>query len=124
MTNFLQGEYFYHEGQRLKRYRGMGSIEAMEKGDAAGKRYFSEGAKVKVAQGVSGAVVDKGTAKKFLTYLYTGVQHSLQDIGVRSIDDLQAAVRDGLVRFERRSASAQTEGGIHGLVNYEKRLFG
>ncbi|KAJ3316406.1 inosine-5'-monophosphate dehydrogenase [Blyttiomyces sp. JEL0837] len=122
-TSESPGDYFYHEGKRLKKYRGMGSLDAMEKGDAAGKRYFSEGDKVKVAQGVAGAVVDKGSVKKFLGYLTTGLQHGLQDIGVRSIEELKDEVVNGNVRFERRTASAQLEGGVHGLYSYESELF-
>ncbi|KAJ3417341.1 hypothetical protein HDV05_004806 [Chytridiales sp. JEL 0842] len=122
-TSESPGDYFYHEGKRLKKYRGMGSLDAMEKGDAAGKRYYSEADKVKVAQGVAGAVVDKGSVKKFLGYLTTGLQHGLQDIGVKSIESLKDQVVSGEVRFERRTASAQLEGGVHGLHSYEKRLF-
>ncbi|KAJ1547296.1 inosine-5'-monophosphate dehydrogenase [Cladochytrium tenue] len=127
-TSESPGDYFYHDGKRVKRYRGMGSLDAMDAGDAAGKRYFAEAgsednARVKVAQGVAGAVVDKGSVKKFLGYLTAGVQHSLQDIGVRSVADLQSGVEAGAVRFERRTASAQLEGGVHGLHSYEKRLF-
>jgi IMP dehydrogenase len=122
-TSESPGDYFYHEGKRLKKYRGMGSLDAMEKGDAAGKRYYSEADKVKVAQGVAGAVVDKGSVKKFLGYLTTGLQHGLQDIGVMSVDALRQQVVTGEVRFERRTASAQLEGGVHGLHSYEKRLF-
>ena len=150
-TTESPGEYFYREGQRLKGYRGMGSIEAMEhqskkrkridgatgratkkldqigtdvaSENAATQRYFSEGDAVKVAQGVSGSVQDKGSVKKFLPYLYTGLQHSLQDMGVQSIDALRDGINNGAVRFELRTASAQLEGGVHGLAHYEKRLF-
>src|ERR1700734_1971390 len=83
--------------------------------NAATTRYFSESSAVKVAQGVSGDVQDKGSVKAFLPYLYVGVQHSFQDIGVKNVGELQKGVGEGSVRFELRTASAQVEGGVHGL---------
>lgn len=143
------GTYFFREGKRLKAYRGMGSIEAMThqkkskvpgatgKGaakaneaapdvgneNAATQRYFSEADAVKVAQGVSGAVADKGSLKRYLPYLFTGLQHSLQDMGVRDLTSLKSSVGAGKVRFELRTASAQVEGGVHGLAFFNKQLF-
>ncbi|KAJ5256723.1 Aldolase-type TIM barrel [Penicillium angulare] len=128
-TTESPGEYFVSsEGQLVKAYRGMGSIAVMEDksksgSNAGASRYFSENDKVKVAQGVAGSVIDRGSIIKYVPYLVAGVQHSLQDIGVKSLNDLWKGVNDGVVRFEMRSASAQAEGNINGLHTHEKKLY-
>ena len=122
-TDEAPGEYFYQDGVRLKRYRGMGSLEAMSRGGE--KRYVwdSDKANVKVAQGVSGAVQDKGTLRRYIPYLVQGVRHGMQDAGLRSLGDATARRDDGRLRFEIRSPAAQKEGGVHGLHSFQKRLY-
>jgi IMP dehydrogenase len=101
----------------------MGSLEAMESGGE--KRYVWDEAvtSVKVAQGVSGAVTDKGTLRRYIPYLSQGLRHGLQDAGVKSISECRDRLYNNSLRFEIRSPAAQKEGGVHGLHSYQKRLY-
>lgn len=120
-TEEAPGQYYFQDGMRLKKYRGMGSIEAMTQGSS--KRYFAQTSTVKVAQGVTGAVVDKGSLNKYIPYLQQGIRHGLQDLGQRSIAKLHEGLVSGDLRFELRTPAAQREGSVHGLYTYEKRLY-
>lgn len=130
-TTESPGSYFVsREGKLVKAYRGMGSIDAMEDQKAGGgaknagtARYFSEGDRLLVAQGVSGSVLDRGSVTKFVPYLIAGLQHSLQDIGSKSLVELREDVISGKVRFELRTVSAQAEGNVHGLDSFDKKLY-
>ena len=115
-TDESPGDYVYREGVRLKVYRGMASLDAMKAG--GNKRYFTEQQDVKVAQGVSGFVQDRGSMFDLVAYLSQGLRLAFQDAGVRSVNALHAAKDDGSLRFELRSPSAQREGGVHDLHSY------
>lgn len=115
-TKEAPGDYFYQDGVRVKSYRGMASLEAMKKG--GDKRYFAEGTRLKVAQGVSGTVVDKGSLLEYLPYIRQGLFHALQDMGCRDVQTLRERLHNGELRFERRSNAAQIEGGVHGLHSW------
>lgn len=121
-TEESPGEFYYSDhGVRLKKYRGMGSIEAMKKG--SDDRYFGTATTVKVAQGVVGSVQDKGTLHQYVPYLCQGLKHGMQDLGCKSVDSLRESLVSGHLRFELRSPAAQREGGIHGLHSFERKLF-
>lgn len=115
------GSYVYQNGRRVKKYRGMGSLEAMTKGSDA--RYLGETAKLKIAQGVVGAVADKGSVLKFVPYTMQAVKQGFQDLGASSLTSAHELLRSSTLRLEVRTGAAQAEGGVHGLVSYEKKYF-
>lgn len=59
---------------------------------------------------------------KFVPYLAAGLKHSMQDAGIRSLQELHEEVEGGSVRFELRTSSAQMEGNVN-MESYEKKLF-
>ena len=121
-TEEAPGAYYFHNGARVKSYRGMGSIEAMRAASENGQqpptdgsatptsstsggsaaRYFAEGQKIRVAQGVTGCLVDKGSIRNLIPYLMQGVKHGFQDAGVPSIQALHEQLYRGEVRFDVR----------------------
>src|SRR3990167_5520560 len=121
-TSESPGEYFYEGGVRVKKYRGMASHEAMEKG--RGKRYLAVEDRIKVAQGVTGTVVDKGSVIHLVQYLMQSLLHSLQELGCRSIQELHKGIYEGTLRFEMRSPSAQSEGTVHSLYSFKEPHLG
>ncbi|CAA3007642.1 inosine-5 -monophosphate dehydrogenase 2-like [Olea europaea subsp. europaea] len=115
------GTYINQGGHRVKKYRGMGSLEAMMKGSDA--RYLGDTAKLKIAQGVVGSVADKGSILKFIPYTMQAVKQGFQDLGASSLQSAHDLLRSSVLRLEVRTGAAQVEGGIHGLVSYEKKSF-
>eukprot|EP00753_Platysulcus_tardus_P016446 PLAT5720.1.p1 GENE.PLAT5720.1~~PLAT5720.1.p1 ORF type:complete len:551 (+),score=287.67 PLAT5720.1:34-1653(+) len=111
-TEEAPGDYFFRDGMRLKKYRGTSSVEGRTPSSALAG-----------AAGVTGAVVDKGSLKRYMPYLRQSVKHGFQDLGVRSIAQVHEWLYAGKLRFEMRSHAAQKEGGVHDLFSFEKRLF-
>lgn len=82
----------------MKKYRGMGSLEAMTKGSDA--RYLGDTAKLKIAQGVVGSVADKGSVLKFVPYTMQAVKQGFQDLGASSMQSAHHLLRSGTLRLE------------------------
>ena len=89
------------------------------------KRYLSDNTEpVKVPQGVSGTVVDKGSLVDYVPYLMKGLSQALQDMGYRDIPSLHSALYDGRLRFERRTPAGTQEGSVHSVHSYVEPRFG
>lgn len=120
-TEEAPGDFITVSGVRVKKYRGMGSLEAMTKGSEA--RYYGDTQNLKIAQGVSGTVRDKGSVKRSVPYLVQAVKQGFQDLGAKSIGEAHAALLTGKQRLEARTGAAQAEGGVHDMHSYEKRAW-
>jgi IMP dehydrogenase len=121
-TDESPGQLIELEDERkVKAYRGMGSLEAMEKG--SDNRYMAENAKAKVAQGVSGTVPSKGSLDRLVEHMLQGVGQGMQDLGCKSLQELAQARERGTLRVETRTGAQQSEGGVHSMSSYEKKLY-
>ena len=75
------------QGRRFKVYRGMGSLAAMGQGSA--DRYFQDGSKKLVPEGVEGRVPYKGPVSDSIYQLMGGVRSGMGYCGCATIPELQ-----------------------------------
>jgi len=80
-------EFDYEENRMVKKYRGMGSLEAMEKRGAL--RYGIEKMPIKVAEGKVIKMPYRGSGYDFIPQLIAGVKQSFQKQGFKNIKELQ-----------------------------------
>ncbi len=81
------GDIEIYQGRNFKVYRGMGSIAAMN--DGSKDRYFQDGAKKLVPEGVEGRVPYKGTLSDTVFQLIGGIRSGMGYCGCKTIPDLQ-----------------------------------
>ena len=80
-------EFDYEENRMVKKYRGMGSLEAMERRSAV--RYAVDKTKIRIAEGIVTKVPYRGSGYDFIPKLIIGVKQSLQKQGFKNIKELQ-----------------------------------
>lgn len=91
-TEESPGETIIYQGRKFKAYRGMGSLEAMEKGSK--DRYFQDAeADVKklVPEGISGRVPFKGSLKEIVYQIVGGLRAGMGYCGAPTIDVLKGS---------------------------------
>ena len=89
-TKESPGETVIYEGRKYKTYRGMGSIEAMEKGSK--DRYFQDvedDLKKLVPEGIVGRVAFKGNVNESIHQFIGGLRAGMGYCGAANIKDLQ-----------------------------------
>ncbi|GAA4821566.1 IMP dehydrogenase [Algivirga pacifica] len=91
-TEEAPGEMIIYEGRKFKSYRGMGSVEAMDKGSK--DRYFQDAEddlKKLVPEGISGRVPYKGRVEEVIYQMVGGLKAGMGYCGANSIEKLQDA---------------------------------
>jgi IMP dehydrogenase len=99
--------------------RGMGSLEAMRKGSET--RYHSDTQAIKIAQGVSGTVRDKGSVYGIVPFLVQAAKQGFQDLGSRSVTEARQRLYSGEQTLEARTNAALKEGNVHDMHSYVKQ---
>lgn len=110
-TEESPGETIIYEGRRFKSYRGMGSLEAMQKGSK--DRYFQDAEddlKKLVPEGISGRVPFKGSVREVMHQLIGGLRAGMGYCGAKDIAALQRA------QFVRITSAGVRESHPHDVM--------
>lgn len=110
-TEESPGETIIYNGRKFKAYRGMGSLEAMQKGSK--DRYFQDtedDVKKLVPEGISARVPYKGTLYEVIYQLLGGIRSGMGYCGAATIEKLHDA------KFTRITASGMQESHPHDVA--------
>jgi IMP dehydrogenase len=111
-TEESPGELVIYQGRSYKSYRGMGSIEAMQKG--SGDRYYQgedfAGDKM-VPEGIVGRVPYRGKLSDNIFQLIGGLKAGMGYVGCRNLEELREKVR-----FIQISAAGMRESHVHDVI--------
>ena len=102
------GSIELYQGRKYKVYRGMGSIAAMENGSK--DRYFQEGARKLVPEGVEGRVAYKGSLEDVVFQMVGGIRSGMGYCGCPTIPELQERGK-----FVKISSAALRESHPHDI---------
>lgn len=105
------GETIIYEGRKFKTYRGMGSLEAMQKGSK--DRYFQDAEddiKKLVPEGISGRVPYKGTVREVMHQVVGGVRAGMGYCGAKNLEALKEA------QFVRITSAGMRESHPHDVT--------
>lgn len=103
------GDIEIYQGRNFKVYRGMGSIAAMN--DGSKDRYFQDGAKKLVPEGVEGRVPYKGPLSDTVFQLVGGIRSGMGYCGCKTIPLLQKNSK-----FVKITAAALRESHPHDIT--------
>jgi len=123
-TKETPGEIVYLEGRSWKKYRGMGSLSAMQESKASRERYGQERSEKGqlIPEGIEGLKPYKGDVNQVLFQYSGGLRNGMGSIGAKNIEELRE-----LADFIRITASGKTESHPHDVritedaPNYERR---
>ncbi len=111
-TEESPGELVIYQGRSYKAYRGMGSIEAMQKGSR--DRYYQgedlPGDKM-VPEGIVGRVPYRGRLSDNIFQLIGGLKAGMGYVGCRTLDELREKAR-----FISISAAGMRESHVHDVI--------
>jgi IMP dehydrogenase len=103
------GEIIKRQGKQLKRYRGMGSLGAMQNGSA--DRYFQSGTQKLVPEGVEGLVAVGADLGSVVFQLVGGLRAGMGYLGAANLAALRARAH-----FLRVTSAGMQESHVHDLV--------
>lgn len=106
------GEAIIFEGRKYKSYRGMGSLDAMQKGSK--DRYFQDvedDIKKLVPEGIVGRVAYKGSLSEVIHQMVGGLRAGMGYTGAPTIDHLKK-----YAKFVKITAAGMTESHPHDIT--------